>query len=181
MPVNNVRNPQERNETRNMSDDKDTQHSGADAELEWEVCKGRKFTLAEAIGRMAGPGSMKGASPVAGMQQAAAEIQEYLDRHLSDAAGVLPGVVLRYVRESDLMQNSPDSPLVVLAAWVRRILCSDQGLKELVREADVEWGRVFGERPYFEKEGQPPDPNDPYTHESVRAALTELLHALQVK
>jgi hypothetical protein len=84
------------------------------------------------------------------------------------------------VRESDLMQNSPDPPLAVLAAWVRRILGSEQGLKELVREADVEWGRVFGERPYFEKEGQPPDPNDPYTHESVRAVLTKLVEELTV-
>jgi hypothetical protein len=154
--------------------------SEADAELEREVRAERKFTLSEAIGRLAGPGAMKGVSPVARAQQAAAEIQEYLDRHLSDDAGVLPGVVLRYVRESDLFLNSADPPLVVLAAWVRRILGSEQGLKELVREADVEWGRVFGERPYFEKEGQPPDPNDPYTHASVRAALTKLVEGLPV-
>ena len=47
-----------------MSDDLDKQPSEADAELEREILKGRKFNLAEAIGRMAGPGAMKGESPV---------------------------------------------------------------------------------------------------------------------
>jgi hypothetical protein len=47
-----------------MSGNKDTQHSEADAELEREIRKGRKFTLEEAIGRRAGPGAMKGVSPV---------------------------------------------------------------------------------------------------------------------
>jgi hypothetical protein len=40
-------------------------------------------------------------------------------------------------------------------------------LKDLAREADVASARVRGERPYFEKEGVPPDPDDPYTFESV--------------
>ena len=41
-----------------MSNNQDTQRSEADAELEREILKGRKFTLAEAIGRLAGPGAM---------------------------------------------------------------------------------------------------------------------------
>ena len=53
-----------------MSDHPDKQRSEADAELEREIRKGRKFTLAEAIGRLAGPGAMKGESPIARMQQA---------------------------------------------------------------------------------------------------------------
>jgi hypothetical protein len=51
-------------------------------------------------------------------------------------------------------------------------------LKELVREADVEWGRVQGERPYFEREGLPPDPDDPYTFESVRKTLAGIIEQL---
>ena len=51
-----------------MSNNQDTQRSEADAELEREILKERKFTLAEAIGRLAGPGAMKGESPVARMQ-----------------------------------------------------------------------------------------------------------------
>ena len=70
-----------------MSDNKDTQHSEADAELEREIRKGRKFTLEEAIGRMAGPGAMKGVSPVTRMQQAAVEIENWLSDHMSASNG----------------------------------------------------------------------------------------------
>ena len=46
------------------------------------------------------------------------------------------------------------------------------------RNADVEWGRIMGERPYFEKEGMSRHPNGPYTIESVRNSLLELLKQL---
>jgi hypothetical protein len=65
-----------------MSDSQNKQCSQSDAELEREIRQERKFTLTEAIGRMAGPGAMKGESPVTRLHQAVAEIQEYLDRHL---------------------------------------------------------------------------------------------------
>jgi hypothetical protein len=57
----------------------------------------------------------------------------------------------------------------------KQVLGSDYLLKELVREADVEWGHVLGERPYFDKEGSPPHPDDPYTFESVRKTLHSLM------
>jgi broad specificity phosphatase PhoE len=161
-----------------MSDDKHTQRSEADAELEREIRKSRKFTLAEAIGRMAGPGAMKGVSPVTGIQQAVAEIHEYLNQHLADAAGALSSVLLRQVKESELLLKGFEQPLVVLAGHIRRVLDSEYLLKELVREADVEWGQVFGERPSFEKDGCPPAPDDPYTLESVRTLLTRLASGL---
>ena len=161
-----------------MSDDKDTQRSEADAELEREVRKGRKFTLAEAIGRMAGPGAMKGASPVTRKQQAEAEIEDWLRRHLPAGDGELQVVLLRRVKGSELLLNNYEQPLVVLAAFCRQVLDSDSLLRELVREADVEWGRVQGERPHFEREGSPPDPADPYTLESVREALAGLVEQL---
>ena len=163
-----------------MSENKDTQRSEADAELEREVRKGRKFTLAEAIGRMAGPGAMKGASPVTRKQQAEAEIEDWLRRHLPAGDGELQVVLLRRVKGSELLLNNFDQPLVVLAAFCRQVLDSDSLLRELVREADVEWGRVQGERPHFEREGSLPDPEDPYTCESVRKALAGLVEQLGV-
>jgi hypothetical protein len=121
---------------------------------------------------------MKGASPVDRKQQAVAEIQEYISRHLADAAGALSGVLLRNVQESELLLKGFDQPLAVLDGYVRRVLGTEYALKELVREADVEWGRVFGERPRFDQEGRPPAPDDPYTLESVRTALTQLADGL---
>ena len=161
-----------------MSDEKPKRSAEADAELQRQVQAERKFSLAEAIGRMAGPGSMKGASPVDRKQQAVAEIENYIGRHLSDGAGVLSGVLLRDVRESEILLKGYEQPLVALAGYLRQVLDSEYDLKELVREADAEWGRVFGERPLFDKEGCPPAADDPYTLQSVRTALTRLADGL---
>ena len=161
-----------------MSDNKEAKRSEADAELEREIRKGRKFTVAEAIGRMAGPGAMKGASPVTRQHQAAVEIENWLGQHILAGNDELQVVLLRRIKESELLLNNFDQPLVVLAAFCRRVLDSDYLLKELVRLADVEWGQVQGERPYFEKEGVPPDPADPYTFESVRKTLCSLVTQL---
>jgi hypothetical protein len=153
----------------------------ADADLEREVRAERKFSLTEAIGRMAGPGAMKGESPVTRKRQAEAKLQEYLARHLDDSGGVLRGLVLRLVTESDLLIEHLDQPLVALASCIGRALGSDYLLKELVREADAEWGRATGERPHFDVDGRPPDPDDPYTAETVRAALGRLAETIRNK
>ena len=163
-----------------MSDNKDKQHSEADAELEREIRKERKFTLTEAIGRMAGPGAMKGESPVTQMQQAAVEIENWLRHYMPAGNSELEVVLLRRVKESELLLKHFDQPLVVLADFCQKVLDKDYFLKELVRDADVEWGRVQGERPHFDKEGSP-DPDDPYTLESVRKALVELIELLRSK
>jgi hypothetical protein len=170
--------PQKGNDPNQMSD-KDTQRSEADAELEREIRKERKFTLAEAIGRMAGPGSMKGASPITRKQQAAVEIENWLRHHMSAGNGELQVVLLRRVNESELLLKNFDQPLVVLAAFCQLVLDSDYLLKELVREADIEWGRVQGERPYFDREGSPPQPDDPYTFESVHKTLAGIIELLR--
>jgi hypothetical protein len=161
-----------------MSDDTTKHRSDADAELEREIRKGRKFTLAEAVGRMAGAGAMKGASPVAREQQAAAEIETWLTEHVSACEGELGVVLLRQIVGSELFLQGFDRPLAALAAYCRLILDSDCRLKELVRQVDAEWGRVQGERPYFDKEDSPPDPDDPYTFESVRKTLAGIVEKL---
>lgn len=161
-----------------MNDDESKPQSEADAALEREIRKGRKFNLAEAIGRMAGPGAMKGQSPVPRLQQAEVEIASWLSGHLKDADGALKDVLHRDVKESELLLKNFDKPLVVLADYCQQVLDSEYLLKELVRNADVEWGRTMDERPYFEKEGVPSNPNDPYTIESVRRNLSDLLTQL---
>src|SRR3954454_7880001 len=68
-----------------ISDDEQHKHRSADdAELEREIRDGRKFTLEEAVARMAGPGAMKGESPITRMQQAEIEIGSWLRSHLMD-------------------------------------------------------------------------------------------------
>src|SRR5579862_6963705 len=155
-----------------------SERSDADAELEREIRNEREFTLAEAIGRMAGPGAMKGESPIPRMQQAGVEIEILLKRHLADATGALHAALLRGVKESELLLNNFDQPLMVLTSCCQRILGSEYLLEELVRLADIEWGRIFDERPYFEKAGSPAHPDDPYTVESVRKTLSGFLKQL---
>ena len=64
------------------------------------------------------------------------------------------------------------------ASYCQRVLDSDYHLEELVRAADTEWECLMGERPCLEKKGAPLHPDDPYTVESVRKALSELLKQL---
>jgi hypothetical protein len=163
-----------------MNEKPATPRSDADAELQREVLEGRKFTLEEAIARMAGPGAMKGESPVARMRQAEFEIGSWLGSHVADAGGALKVVLHRRVKGSDLLLNNFEQPLIVLASFCQRILDSDYLLNDLVREADAEWGLLMGERPYFEREGAPCHADDPYTVESVRKVLQELSQQLAV-
>lgn len=158
-----------------MSETKQPPGSASPEDIEREIRRGRKFSVSDAIGRLGGGGLLKGASPVPPMQQTEAAIANYLGSHLDDPGGVLAQVMLRYVKTSEILIENFDRPAVVLAGYVNQVLNSETMLKDLVREADVERGRMLGERPQFEREGRPPDPDDPYTVASVRDALTRLL------
>lgn len=156
----------------------DNPASDADAEIEREVRQRRKFSTTEALGRLAGPGAMKGASPVSRQRQAQIEIGAWLGSHIADTCGALRMVLHRNLKGSAMLLDDPDRPLVALEAYLKRLLTSDELLAELVREADVEWGRIMDERPLFERTGFPQDPDDPYTVQSVRLALTDALEKL---
>jgi hypothetical protein len=158
-----------------MSDDQDKQRSEADAKLEREIRQGRKFTAKEAMGRMIGPGAMKGGSAVPRGQEAETAIGTWLRSNLTDSTGALQALLHRRLKESALLLNNLDQPLVALADYCQQVLASHYHLTELVREADVEWGRRMDERPHFNREGSPPHPDDPYTNDSVRRALDEIL------
>jgi hypothetical protein len=154
------------------------EQSQADAELEREIREGRKFTLAEAIGRLADPGAMKGASPVGRKQQAEVAITNWLSCELLDSSGALRTVLLRRVSSSELLLANYDQPLVTLTDYCQSLLDSDYTLQDFVREVDVEWGRVIGEKPHFDKQGVPPHPDDAYTLESVRESIMRILEKL---
>jgi hypothetical protein len=159
-----------------MSGEEDRRAS--EAEVEIEIRQRRKFTPQEAIGRLAGPGTMKGASPVSAEEQAENAVASWLAGHVDDPARALQRVLQRHLKGSKLLLENIDRPLAALAAHCRRLLASDQLLQEFVREVDCEWGRLMDERPFFDKAGAPADPDDPYTLESVRDALAEALKQL---
>jgi len=156
---------------RSMGTDQDKARSEAFAELEKEVRRGRKFSAKEAMARLAGPGAMKGASPVSRQQQAEIALGNWIRANVADPAGALQAVLHRQVSGSEELLRNLDDPLAGLADLSQHLLASDYRLKELVREADVEWGERMGERPHFDRDGSPSDPADPYTVAWVREAL----------
>ena len=66
-------------------------------------------------------------------------MNRYLGAHLEDPGGVVAHVMVRNVRMSEILIECFDQPAVVLAGYVNQVLDSEPLLKELVREADVEW------------------------------------------
>ena len=147
-------------------------------EIEREIRLSRKFSAKEAMAKMAGPGAMKGASPVSPVRQAEVEVGTWLKTHVDDTPGALQLVLHRHVKGSAMLLDNLDRPLIALRNLCEEVLDSDYRLKELVREADVEWARAIDERPHFEREGMPPHPDDPYTIESVRHALGAIVRQL---
>ena len=161
-----------------MGDDTGMGRSTEDAELEREIRSQRKFSLDEAIGRAAGD-LLKGTSPVTHERQAELAIEQYLESRLTDAEGALAIVLLRRVLGSEtLLADSYERPLEALARVTRSLLASESRLGRFVTSVDAEWGRLYSERPYFDRQGVAPRPGDPYTRESVRQALQRLLDRL---
>lgn len=152
--------------------------AGEERDLEREIRNAREFSLAEAIGRLAGPGGMKGASPVNRLQQAQAAVDHLVRGHLRDPSGVLQTVLSREVGSGSVLLEGLNDPAAALVRHVQQILASPPLLAELVRMTDMEWGQVMGERPFFEVEGRPTHPEDPYTLVSVRSSLEAFVVAL---
>src|SRR5262245_16877152 len=86
-----------------MADDDPKRASPTEADVTQEIRETRKFSLAEAIGRLAGPGVMKGESPASRVQQAEAAIENHLNEHLVGRAGEMSVVLQRQVKGSELL------------------------------------------------------------------------------
>ena len=159
----------------NMEDQQKKEKNEA---IQREILAGRKFSLAEAIGREGGD-FLKGESPVPKLVQATTEINTFIAINLQDSSGALQAVLQTWIStdEAGVSQNL-DSPLQALKQMLDKILDNSELLYELVRQVDFQWGKMYDERPYFQSPGQPPHPNDEYTHESVEEQLTSLRNKL---
>ncbi|MEN9214458.1 MAG: hypothetical protein Q6J18_00835 [Gloeomargarita sp. DG02_3_bins_56] len=147
--------------------------------IQREIRTGRRFSLADVIAQE-GADFLKGASPVPPLVQARTAVNLWIKNHLTDPEGALKAVLQRWVhRDETHMSQHFDHPLNALRELLETLLAHPSLLEELVREADCEWGRMYGETPYFEKTGPKPHPDDPYTHTSVRRQLTQLLLTLR--
>jgi len=152
-----------------MKDPKDKEQ-----DLETKIRQGRKFSLAEAVGREAGS-SLKGASPITPLRQLVLQIAEILAGSLPDSEGSLTRtIVARLDDNPPLLSQHFGDPAGALVTFLNATLDNPGNLETLVRQADARWGRDYGDQPYFEKADQSPDPDDPYTIAGVRVLLSDL-------
>src|SRR5690348_15788693 len=80
--------------------DEGRRRAEAEAAIEREIRLGHKFTARDALARMAGPGALKGASPVSPVQQAETAIATWLGANLADTDGALRVVLHRHLKGS---------------------------------------------------------------------------------
>ncbi len=153
---------------------KENKDSERDLTIQREILAGRKFSLAEAIGREGGS-FLKGDSPVPKQLQAIAEINAFIKKNLTDPPGALVAVLCVWVKTDLRVVENMNSPLIALKQIISSLIDNQNLLYEFVRQVDFKWGQIYDERPYFQQPGQPAHPNDEYTHESVRLQLIEFL------
>ncbi|TVQ06377.1 MAG: hypothetical protein EA368_17070 [Leptolyngbya sp. DLM2.Bin27] len=147
-------------------------------DIQQELRLGRPYTLADAIGQEAGD-FMKGASPVPRLVQARQGAQQALKAVLVDRPGALQQVLEQRLNDDDArISKYIEHPVEAVKDLLEQLLRSPETFYELVRQIDVTWGQIYGSRPHFQQPGQPPHPDDEYTHASVRATLEQCLDCL---
>ena len=157
-----------------MTSKKSDRDNDRNLAIQREILSGRKFSIGEAIGREGGS-FLKGESPVPKLVQVKAELHRFVDRHMSDSSGALQAILYVWI-ESDLrVSQHLEKPLIALQEILCELIDNQNLLYEFVKQVDRQWGQMYGERPYFQKPGQSPHPEDEYTHESVHLKLKELL------
>ncbi|BAQ60246.1 hypothetical protein GM3708_652 [Geminocystis sp. NIES-3708] len=146
-----------------------------DIELERDILKDRKFSLAELIGKEGGS-FLKGESPVPKIVQLKTEIKLFISNNLKDLSGALQAVLNDKVDgEDEKISSHQEKPLQALQLMIEEIISNEHIYHQFVKQVDLKWGNMNGERPHFQLPGQPPHPDDEYTHESVKTQLINLL------
>lgn len=149
-----------------------------DLEIMRDALQGRKFTLADLIGREGG-GFLKGESPVPKIIQIKTEINNFIGNNLKDLSGALQAVLTDLVNGGDDKISCHDTqPLNALTLIIEDILSNEYKYYDFVKQVDLKWGQMNGERPYFQTVGESAHTEDEYTHESVRLRLMDLLEKI---
>jgi deoxyribodipyrimidine photolyase len=150
-----------------------------DREIQREILVGREFSLAEVIGREGGD-FLKGDSPIPKLVQVVTEINLFINQNLADNSGALQAVLHNWVKEDQArVSKYLDSPLFALVEIIENLINNEELFYEFVKQVDSKWGQMYQEKPYFQRPGQAPHPDDEYTHESVFRQLQELLEKAQ--
>ncbi|MBD3220813.1 hypothetical protein GF314_06185 [bacterium] len=135
----------------------------------------RRSDLAGLLAGRDGGDHLRGASPTPVIRRALLEIEQWLQDHLDATDPALVRVLLRWLAaRPERLEAGVGRPAATLADWLPRLLDSPAVMRDLVREIDMAWGELNQERPHFERPGEPPHPDDPYTLASVTRTLETL-------
>ena len=112
----------------------DKEKQGKNEAIQREILAGRKFSLAEAIGREGGD-FLKGGSPVPKLVQATTEINTFIAINLQDSSGALQAVLQTWISTDEAgVSKNLDSPLTALKQMLDNIIDNSELLYELVRQ-----------------------------------------------
>ncbi len=142
---------------------------------EQEARRARSADLASLLAGHDAGSHLRGASPTPVVARALLEVRQWLTEHLRDREGSLTTVLLRHLAgATDLLEANLGRPQRTVARWLQKVLARPALVEDLVRETDRQWGHQYQERPHFERRGEPPHPEDPYTVAGVTAELERL-------
>lgn len=158
----------------NQDSEENKRKQEQEQEIRQEVFRERQFGIADILAQQGG-GFLKGESPVPKFKQLKAEMQVFVSKHLQDSTGALQSVLHNLIEDNDEGVNKyEDNPLMALAEMIDNFLSNPSIFYEFVRQVDLKWGQMYQERPFFQKPGQLPHPDDEYSHESVKEQLLKL-------
>lgn len=147
-------------------------------EIQREIRAGRKFSLAEAIGREGGS-FMKGESTIPRPLKAKNEIQQFLNSHINKPTSALATTLFTWVTDDIRVSRQLDTPLIALTQILESMLAEPTTFCEFARQVAIAQSKLTGDRPYFQLLGQPSNPDADYTHTIIKAELSSLLNKLE--
>lgn len=151
--------------------------SDATSEIEKEIRSGRKFSIAEAIGREGG-GFMKGESAIPRPLKAANEVKQFITTYSGKSTGVLADELYAWTIADIRFGAQLDTPLVAIALTVNSLLKESAMFYEFARQVAIAQAKLTGDRPYFQQPGRLPHPESDYPHHAIRQYLLDISTAL---
>ncbi len=158
-----------------INNEKDEKDEDDEEFIQRDILSGRKFSIAEAIGREGGS-FIKGHNPIPQLDQSISFLTVFIEKNIIDSSRVLMTVLQTNVKNDRIkIAESIENPLKYLYNLIKSYVDNPHQIYELTREVDFKWGQINDENPYFQKPGETPHPNDEYSHEIVREKISDLL------
>jgi hypothetical protein len=147
--------------------------------IQRDILQGRKFSIAEAIGREGGS-FIKGHNPIPPLDQVISLLTVFVADNINDPSRVLVTVLQRTIKNDRIkIAEYIETPMVYLHGLIKSFIENPHQLYEITREVDFTWGQINNDKPHFQKPGEPAHSDDEYSHEIVEKMLADLLAKIE--